>query len=66
MDAVHDSLREGVRDAGLDDLLRAVLDRVGQIVDDQERLKLLLDAVVAIAADLSLDSVLNRIVRTAS
>ncbi len=66
MDAVHDSLGEGVRDAGLDDLLRAVLDRVGQIVDDQERLKLLLDAVVAIAADLSLDSVLNRIVRTAS
>jgi signal transduction histidine kinase len=50
----------------LDDLLRAVLERVGQVVDDQQRLRLLLDAVVSIAADLSLDSVLERIVRTAS
>lgn len=51
---------------GLDELLRAVLERVGQVVDDQQRLRLLLDAVVSIAGDLSLDSVLERIVRTAS
>jgi signal transduction histidine kinase len=66
----HGQHREQALDAlgvvGLDDLLRAVLDRVGQVVDDQQRLRLLLDAVVSIAGDLSLDSVLERIVRTAS
>jgi signal transduction histidine kinase len=52
--------------AGLDDLLRELLHRVGQVVDGQHRLTLLLDAVVAIAGDLSLDSVLHRIVESAS
>ena len=52
--------------AGLDDLLRELLIRVDGVVQDQRRLRLLLDAVVGIAADLSLDSVLARIVQVAS
>ena len=49
--------------ARLDDLLAELLTRVGDVLDSQERLRLLLDAVVGIAADLDLDSVLERIVR---
>jgi signal transduction histidine kinase len=60
------SVADALASVGLDDLLRGVLQRVGQVVDDQRRLRLLLDAVVSLAADLSLDSVLDRIVRTAS
>jgi len=52
--------------AGLEDLLREVLRRVGQVLTDRERLRLLLDAVVGIAADLDLDSVLHRIVEAGS
>ncbi|NPC96892.1 GAF domain-containing sensor histidine kinase [Nocardioides sp. zg-DK7169] len=53
-------------DAPFDDLLREVLSRVGGVLDEQARLRLLLDAVVAMAADLSLDGVLTRIVEVAS
>jgi signal transduction histidine kinase len=49
-----------------DDLLRAVLHRVQGVLDEQARLRLLLDAVVTMAADLSLDGVLSRIVAIAS
>jgi signal transduction histidine kinase len=49
--------------ARLVELLEEVLSRVGQVLDTQERLRVLLDAVVGIAADLDLDSVLQRIVR---
>jgi signal transduction histidine kinase len=52
--------------AGLDDLLREMLQRVDEVVQDQRRLRLLLDAVVVIAADLSFDSVLERIAQVAS
>jgi signal transduction histidine kinase len=52
--------------AGLDDLLREMLQRVDEVVQDQRRLRLLLDAVVGIAADLSFDSVLERIAQVAS
>ena len=52
--------------AGLDDLLRELLQRVDGVVQDQRRLRLLLDGVVGIAADLSLDSLLARIVQVAS
>jgi two-component system, NarL family, sensor histidine kinase DevS len=52
--------------AGLDDLLRELLQRVDRVVQDQRRLQLLLDAVVGIAADLSLDSLLARIVQVSS
>lgn len=49
-----------------EDLVRAVLDRMHGALDQQARLQLLLDAVVAISADLSLDGVLSRIVAIAS
>jgi len=50
---------------GLGSLLREVLERVDEVVDDQHRLQLLLDAVVGLASDLSLDGVLDRIVAVA-
>jgi GAF domain-containing protein len=51
--------------AGLNDLLHELLIRVDELVADQQRLRLLLDAVVVLAADLSLDRVLDRIVGVA-
>ena len=51
--------------ARLDDLLSELLARVGEVLDTQDRLRGLLDAVVGIASDLDLDSVLERIVRAA-
>lgn len=53
------------RGADFDDLLREVLNRVNGALDEQERLRLLLDAVVSMAADLTLDGVLARIVEIA-
>ena len=50
----------------LDELLQSVLGRVGEVVDARDRLQGLLDAVVSLAGDLSLPSVLERIVRSAS
>ena len=49
----------------LDELLHELLDRVGAVTTMQERLRVLLDAVVGIASDLELPSVLERIVRAA-
>jgi signal transduction histidine kinase len=49
----------------LDDLLHEVLERVGEVVASRERLRALLDAVVAIGADLDLRSTLQRIVAAA-
>lgn len=53
--------------AGLpfDELLHEVLGRVKGVLDEQERWRLLLDAVVIVGADLSLDGVLARIVEVA-
>ena len=51
--------------ARLDDLLSELLTRVGDVMDSQDRLRGLLDAVVGIAGDLDLDSVLERIIRVA-
>jgi signal transduction histidine kinase len=51
---------------GFDDLLREVLSRVHTVLDEQARWQLLLDAVVTMAADLTLDELLARIVRIAS
>jgi GAF domain-containing protein len=48
-----------------DELLREVLGRVQGALDEQARLRLLLDAVVTMAADLTLDGVLARIVSIA-
>jgi signal transduction histidine kinase len=55
-----------LRDVDFDNLLREVLNRVHSALDEQERLRLLLDAVVTMGADLSLDGVLSRIVTVAS
>ncbi|GAA4098731.1 GAF domain-containing protein [Nocardioides kongjuensis] len=49
-----------------EELVREVLDRMHGALDQQARLQLLLDAVVTISADLSLDGVLSRIVAIAS
>jgi len=53
-------------DTGFDDLLREVLNRVHGVLDEQARWRLLLDAVVTMAADLSLDGLLARIVQIAT
>jgi signal transduction histidine kinase len=49
----------------LDELLQEMLDRVGDVVASQERLRALLDAVVGIAGDLDLRGTLERIVEAA-
>jgi signal transduction histidine kinase len=49
----------------LDELLQEMLDRVGEVVTNRERLRALLDAVVAISTDLDLRSTLQNIVRSA-
>jgi signal transduction histidine kinase len=51
-----------VGDSDFEELLREVLARVNGALDEQARLRLLLDAVVSMAADLTLDGVLGRIV----
>lgn len=57
---------DGLDQVDFEDLVRAVLDRMHGVLDQQARLQLLLDAVVTISADLSLDGVLTRIVAIAS
>ncbi|WP_340681379.1 GAF domain-containing protein [Amycolatopsis coloradensis] len=49
----------------LDELLREVQERLGEIVKGRDRLQGLLDAVLAVAAGLELDSTLQRIVQAA-
>ncbi|MCW2641630.1 MAG: ATPase [Dactylosporangium sp.] len=49
----------------LDELLRELLDRVGEVAASRERLRALLDAVVGIGTDLDLHSTLERIVAAA-
>lgn len=49
----------------LDELLREMLDRVGEVVASRERLRALLDAVVGIGGDLDLRTMLQRIVEAA-
>jgi len=52
-------------DAEFDELLREALTRMEGALDEQARLRLLLDAVVTMAGDLTLDGVLARIVAIA-
>jgi signal transduction histidine kinase len=49
----------------LDALLTELMQRAGEVLETQGRLRALLDAVVAVAEDLSLDAVLRRIVGAA-
>ncbi|TCO47136.1 histidine kinase [Kribbella antiqua] len=55
----------GLSRVRLDALLQELLSRVDEIMDSQERLRALLDAVVGIGADLDLTSTLDRIVTAA-
>jgi signal transduction histidine kinase len=55
----------GLSRVRLDALLQELLGRVDEIMDYQDRLRALLDAVVGIAADLDLNSTLDRIVSAA-
>ena len=59
---MSESDRATLRGTDFEDLLREVLARVNGALDEQARLRLLLDAVVSMAADLTLDGVLARIV----
>ncbi|EON24787.1 GAF domain-containing protein [Nocardioides sp. CF8] len=56
----------GLHAVEFEHLINAVSARMHGALDEQARLKLLLDAVVTISADLSLDGVLSRIVAIAS
>jgi signal transduction histidine kinase len=49
----------------LEDLLKDFMARAGELLQAQERTRGLLEAVVAVAEDLSLESVLERVVRSA-
>jgi signal transduction histidine kinase len=49
----------------LDELLRELLERVGEVTRSRERLRSLLDAVVSIGTDLDVHSTLTRIVESA-
>ena len=55
----------GLSRVRLDALLQELLGRVDEIMDSQERLRALLDAVVGIGTDLDLTSTLDRIVTAA-
>ncbi|MEU4602676.1 GAF domain-containing sensor histidine kinase [Kribbella sp. NPDC023972] len=55
----------GLSRVRLDALLQELLGRVDEIMDTQDRLRALLDAVVGIGADLDLNSTLDRIVTAA-
>ncbi|KAA1417810.1 GAF domain-containing protein [Nocardioides humilatus] len=58
--------RAGLQGADFEELVREVEARMQGALDQQARLRLLLDAVVTMAADLTLDGVLSRIVAIAS
>lgn len=49
----------------IEDLLRDFLARAGELLDAQEQMRGLLEAVVAVAEDLSLEAVLDRVVTSA-
>jgi signal transduction histidine kinase len=65
-DSADDDAGRPLQGVEFEDLVGEVLERMRGVLDQQARLRLLLDAVVALAADLSLDSVLSRIVAIAS
>ncbi|MEO6530316.1 MAG: GAF domain-containing protein [Specibacter sp.] len=49
----------------IEDLLREFVDRAGELLSTQQRMRGLLAAVVSVAEDLSLDAVLERVVKSA-
>jgi len=58
--------RRLLREADFEELVHEVEARMQGAIDQRERLELLLDAVVTMAADITLDGVLSRIVEIAS
>lgn len=52
-------------DARIEDLLREFVDRAGELISTQERMRGLLAAVVSVAEELSPDAVLERVVTSA-
>lgn len=64
-DSGHEPDDRVLAEVGFDRLLREVLSRVREVLDEKSKLQHLLDAVVAISSELSLDGVLTRIVRSA-
>ncbi len=66
MDSVEES-RETMRsgNAKAEDLLKDFVSRGGELLQSRERMAGLLEAVVALAEDLSLDAVLERVVQSA-
>jgi two-component system sensor histidine kinase DevS len=66
MESVHkDPESERPGNPRVEDLLRDFGSRGGELLQSQERMAGLLEAVVALAEDLSLDAVLERVVRSA-
>lgn len=69
MDASTEDREPGGRAAGagirVEDLLKDFLSRAGELLHAQEHMRGLLEAVVAVAEDLSLEAVLDRVVRSA-
>ncbi len=63
--AQDDRLLPDLSSLRLDALLRELVDRAGKVIESEGRLDRLLDAVVAVASDLSLPDVLRRIVESA-
>jgi len=55
----------GSSNSGIEDLLKDFVSRGGELVQSRERMAGLLEAVVAVAEDLSLDAVLERVVQSA-
>jgi two-component system sensor histidine kinase DevS len=51
--------------ARMDELLTGFVDQAGELVNAQQRMRGLLEAVVALAEDLSLEAVLQRVVNSA-
>lgn len=61
----HSSVLPDLRMLRTDTLLRELMDRAGQLIQNEERVHRLLDAVVSIGSNLALPEVLDRIVRAA-
>jgi two-component system, NarL family, sensor histidine kinase DevS len=58
-------LKPSATDTRIEDLLREFVDRAGELISTQERMRGLLAAVISVAEDLSLDAVLERVVKSA-
>ena len=59
-----DRMIPDLRQLRLDALLRELMDRAAEVLESQDRVHRLLDAVVSVASDLSLPDVLRRIVQS--